>query len=168
MITCFDVVGCCYWCVRTIASRARGDFSRHFKHKTSQTIQESIHYVPSVAQMSSNCAQLFIDEDNGRVIEVRRMGARPHTRLVSRTHRVNLDWLIERINLSSNASRKDVHTKKQIADIPTKGSFTCDEWYELMTLSGAVSECFHRSPFSVVAALVAAAQQMAKRTYSID
>ena len=58
-----------------------------------------------------------------------------------------------------------VHTDQQIADILTNGSFTRDEWDELMLLFGMVLESHHRSPFSAVATLVPLAQQMAKRSH---
>ena len=53
---------------------------------------------------------------------------------VSRTHRMNLDWLFVRFNLDSNISFKYDHTKQPIVDILTKGSFTRDKWNELMIL----------------------------------
>ena len=55
-------------------------------------------------------------------------------RHVSRTHRVALDWLFDRINLDSKIQIKYIDTKNQLADILTKGSFTRDEWNHLLTL----------------------------------
>ena len=83
---------------------------------------------------------------------------------MSRTHRVNLDWLCERIRLNSNISVTYVHTNQQFADMLTKGSFTRDEWSSLTILFGIVCEYVHRSPFSVVAALVPFTHEMAKRS----
>ena len=40
---------------------------------------------------------------------------------VSRTHRVALDWLFNRINLDSKIQIKHIDTKNRLADIPTKG-----------------------------------------------
>ena len=60
----------------------------------------------------------------------------------------------------------DVRTNQQIADILTMGSFTRDEWNELMILFGIVPGSFHRSPFSVVGAWGPHAQQMARRSLS--
>ena len=65
---------------------------------------------------------------------------------VSRTHRVNLDWLFERIKLESNISVMYVHTNQQTADISTKGSSTCQKWNELMIMIDVVPESRHRSP----------------------
>ena len=55
-------------------------------------------------------------------------------RHVSRTHRVALDWLFDRINLDPKIQIKYVHTKNQLADILTEGNFTRDEWNHLLCL----------------------------------
>ena len=55
-------------------------------------------------------------------------------RHVSRTHRVALDWLFDRIHLDSKLRIKYVDTKNQLADILTKGNFTRDEWNHLLCL----------------------------------
>ena len=46
---------------------------------------------------------------------------------MSRAHRVALDWLFD----DSSGSHD---TKHQLADILTKGNFTCDEWNNLLHL----------------------------------
>ena len=55
-------------------------------------------------------------------------------RHVSRTHRVALDWLFDRINLDPKIQIKYIDTKNQLADILTKGNFTRDEWNHLLCL----------------------------------
>ena len=55
-------------------------------------------------------------------------------RHVSRTHRVALDWLFDRINLDSIIQITYIDTKNQLADILTKGNFTRDEWNHLLNL----------------------------------
>ena len=55
-------------------------------------------------------------------------------RRVSRTHRVALDWLFDRSNLDPQIQIKYVDTKKELADILTKGNFTRDEWNHLLRL----------------------------------
>ena len=55
-------------------------------------------------------------------------------RHVSRTHRVALDWLFDRINSDSKIQIKYIDTKNQLADMLTKGSFTRDEWNHLLCL----------------------------------
>ena len=68
-------------------------------------------------------------------------GRNPTMRHVSRTHRVALDWLLERIRLDPQIPIKYVDTKKQLADLLTKDNFTRDEWNQLLRFffSAAVS-----------------------------
>ena len=61
-------------------------------------------------------------------------------RHVSRTHRVALDWLFDRINLDPKIQIKYIDTKNQLADILTKGHFTRDEWNHLLSLLN-ISHC---------------------------
>ena len=58
----------------------------------------------------------------------------PTMRHVSRTHRVALDWLFDRINLDPKIQIKNIDTKNQLADILTKGNFTRDEWNHFVVL----------------------------------
>ena len=81
------------------------------------------------------------------LMKVRRM------RHVSRTHRVALDWLIDRINLDPKIQIRYIDTKHQLADILTKGNFTRDEWNHLLCL-------FNISHFSSTTCL----EVMSKRT----
>ena len=55
-------------------------------------------------------------------------------RHASRTHRVALDWLFDRINLDPKIQIKYFDTKNQLADILTKCNFTRDEWNHLLCL----------------------------------
>ena len=55
-------------------------------------------------------------------------------RHVSRTLRVALDWLIDRINLDPKIQIKYIDSKNQLADMLTKGNFTRDEWNHLLCL----------------------------------
>ena len=70
-------------------------------------------------------------------------------RHVSRTHRVALDWLFDRINLEPKIQIKYVNTKNQLADILTKGSFSRDEWNHLLRLFNilyfSMYSCSHSS-----------------------
>ena len=54
--------------------------------------------------------------------------------MFSRTHRVALDWLFDRINLDPKIQIKYIDTKNQLADMLTKGNFTRDEWNHLLCL----------------------------------
>ena len=55
-------------------------------------------------------------------------------RHVSRTHRVALDWLFDRINLDSIIQIKYIDTRNQLVDILTNGNFKRDEWNHLLNL----------------------------------
>ena len=98
-------------------------------------------------------ALLFVFEDNEAVIKMIIKGRSPTMRHVSRTHRVALDWLFDRINLDTKIQIKYIDTKNQLADILTKGNFTRDEWNHLLCL-------FNISHFSSINSLEA----MSKRT----
>ena len=73
-------------------------------------------------------------------------------RHVSRTLRVALDWMFDRINLDPKIQIRYIDTKNQLADILTKRKFTRDEWNHMLTL-------FNISHFSSTACIAA----MAKR-----
>ena len=77
---------------------------------------------------------LYVFEDNEAVIKMIIKGRSPTMRHVSRTHRVALDWLFDRINLDPKIQIKYIDTKNQLADILTKGNFTRDEWNHLSCL----------------------------------
>ena len=62
---------------------------------------ENIDSVPSNVQSSRQEALLYVCEDNEAVIKMIIKGRSPTMRHVSRTHRVALDWLFDRINLDS-------------------------------------------------------------------
>ena len=81
-------------------------------------------------------------------------------RHVSRTHRVAFGWLNDRINLDPQIQIRYFDTKRQIADILTKGNFTRDEWNNLLHL-------LNISHFSSLCAkkfrLISCTKRMAKR-----
>ena len=66
-------------------------------------------------------------------------------RHVPRTHRNDLDWLINIVdgpNKDPGLKLKYINTKDQVADIFTKGLFTSAQWHHLVFLSGiAPSKC---------------------------
>ena len=75
-------------------------------------------------------------------------GRSPTMRHVSRTRRVALDWLFDRINLDPKIQIKYVDTQNQLADMLTKGSFTSDEWNHLLGLLNIMNfSTFSRSHF---------------------
>ena len=73
-------------------------------------------------------------EDSEAVIKMITKGRSPTMRHVSRTHRVALDWLFDRINLDTKIQIKYIDTKNQLADVQTKGNFTRDEGNHLLCL----------------------------------
>ena len=79
-------------------------------------------------------ALLYIFEDNEAAIKMIIKGRGPTMRHVSRTHRVALDWLFDRINLEPKIQIKYIDTMNQLADTLTKGNFTRDEWNPLLCL----------------------------------
>ena len=76
-------------------------------------------------------------------------------RHVSRTHRVALDWLFDRINMNSLIQIKYIDTKNQLAHILTTGNFTRDEWNHLLSLLNIS----HFSSVACTAAMAKRAQQ---------
>ena len=104
-------------------------------------VLKNIDSVPSNVQSSRQEALLCEFEDNEAVIKMIIKGTTPTMRHVSRTHRVALDWLFDRINLDPKIQINDIDTKNHLADILTKGNFTRDEWNHLLCL-------FNISPFS--------------------
>ena len=97
-------------------------------------VMEDIDSVPSNVQSARQEALLYVFEDNEAVIKMIIKGRSPTMRHVSRTHRVALDWLFDRINLDHKIQIKYIDTKNQLADILTKGNFTRDEWNHLLSL----------------------------------
>ena len=116
---------------------------------------ENIDSVPSNVQSSRQEALLYVFEDNEAAIKMIIKGRSPTMRHVSRTHRVALDWLFDRINLDSKIQVKYIDTKNQLADILTKGSFTRDEWNHLLCLFNIS----HFSPTVCSAAMAKRSQQ---------
>ena len=97
-------------------------------------VMKDIDSVPSNVESARQEALLYVFEDNEAVIKMIIKGRSPTMRHVSRTHRVALDWLFDRINLDSKIQIKYVDTKNQLADILTKGNFTRDECNHLLNL----------------------------------
>ena len=129
------------------------DVKRNQKSQGKINVMENIDFIPSNVQSSPQEALLYVFEDNEGVIKMIIKGRSPTMRHVSRTHRVALDWLFDRINLDPKIQIKYIDTKNQLADILTKGNFTRDEWNHLLCL-------FNISHFSSTNCLEA----MSKRT----
>ena len=97
-------------------------------------VLDNVDLVPSNVRFSHQEALLYVFEDNEAVIKMIIKGRSPTMRNVSRTHRVALDWLFDRINLDSKIQIKYIDTKNQLADMFIKGNFTRDEWNHLLCL----------------------------------
>ena len=113
----------------------------------------NVDFVSSNATSSRKEAMLYIFEDNEAVIKMIIKERSPTMRHVSRTHRVALDWLFDRINLDPKIQIKYINTKNQLEDILTTENFTRDEWNHLLCL-------FNISHFSSINSVKA----MSKRT----
>ena len=102
--------------------------SSHTFHKRKQSQRvindlDNVDFIPSNVNSSHQEALSFVFEDNEAVIKMIIKGRSPTIRHVSRTHRVALDWLFDRIDLDTKIQIKYIDTKKQLADILSKGKF---------------------------------------------
>ena len=96
------------------------------KRKQSQGVindLDNVDFIHSNAKSSHQEAFLSVFEDNEAAIKMIVKGRSPTMRHVSRTHRVALDWLFDRINLDAKIRIKYIDTKNQLADILTKRKF---------------------------------------------
>ena len=126
--------------------RAQGNMLRNTpsnKHTHNQTKTPSQHdnlelcnvdYVTSNAKSSQFGAMLCIFEDSDAVIKMTIKGRSPTMRHVSRTHRVALDWLLDRINLDPKSKSNLLTPNTNSQTFLTKGNFTRDEWNNLLQL----------------------------------
>ena len=120
------------------------------KQKGNRDVDQLSHvdYVTTNANSSQGESQLYIFEDNEAVIKMFIKRRSPTMRHVSRTHRVALDWLFDRINLEPKIQIKYVNTSNQLADMLTKGKFSRDEWDHLLRLlKSRISRCFPTAIF---------------------
>ena len=86
------------------------------------------------------CMSLRITKPRLKIIIKGRSQTMRH---VSRTRRVALDWLFQRIDLDAKIQIKYVDTIHQLADIMTKGSFSRDEWNNLLHLCNISYSSLH-------------------------
>ena len=77
-------------------------------------VMKDIDAVPSNVQSARQEALLYVFEDNEAVIKMIIKGRSPTMRHVSRTHRVALDWLFDRINLDPKIQIKYIDIKNPI------------------------------------------------------
>ena len=111
-----------------------------------------IDYVPPNARLFSMRTALYISEENEAVNRQVNKGRSPTLRHISRTHRVDLDWLYDRISLDPMIQIKYVNTTEQFAD--TRGSLTRDRWTQLTVLVNERHTTLTQSNLSVSSAVV--------------
>ena len=87
------------------------DTERSQKSQGKINVLKNIDCVHSNVQSSHQEALLYVFEDNEAVIKMIIKGRSPTMRHVSRTHRVALDWLFDRINLDTKIQIKYIDTK---------------------------------------------------------
>ena len=97
-------------------------------------IPANIDNIPPNTKNSGSSAILYVFEDNEAGIKMITEGRSPTMRHVSRTHRVAVDWLFDKINLDPKIQIRYMDTKHHLADMLTKGNFTRDEWNNLLHL----------------------------------
>ena len=76
----------------------------HYKHHKSHNKIDAMNDIGAVTSNVPSARQealLFVFEENEAVIKMIIKGRSPTMRHVSRTHKVALDWLFDRINLDS-------------------------------------------------------------------
>ena len=78
---------------------------RHYhSHADKHMACDMVDNVPPSVPVSSCLSKLYTCDDNESVIRMVCKGRRLNLRPVSRTHRVTLDWFLERINLGTSVS----------------------------------------------------------------
>ena len=88
--------------------------------KKSHGMIDNVDVISSNLHSSRQEALSYIFEDSEAVIKMIIRGRSPTMRHVSRTHRVALDWLFDRIDLDPKIPIKYIDTKNQLADMLTK------------------------------------------------
>ena len=87
--------------------------------KHTNVIPTNIDHISSNTTHSGSSAILYVFEDNEAGIKMITKGRSPTMRHVSRTHRVALDWLFDRINLDPKIQIRYIDTKHHLADMLT-------------------------------------------------
>ena len=92
---------------------------RHKRKQSRRVINDSdnVDFISSNVNSSRQEALLYVFEDSEAVIKMIIKGRSPTMRHVSRTQRVALDWLFDRINLDPKSQIKYIDTKNQLADL---------------------------------------------------
>ena len=83
----------------------------------------NVDYVPPTVPQPRGLARLLICEDNEAVIKSLMKVRFKTMGFLHKTHRIDLDFIIDCMTCL-NIKMRYIHTKLQIADLMTKGSFT--------------------------------------------
>ena len=105
-------------------------------------IPTNVGHIPSNTTHSGPGAVLHVFEDNEAVIKMIIKGRSPTMRHVSRTHRVALERLFDRINLDPKIQTRYIDTQHQLAVMLTKGNFTRVEQSSSYCVISAISAPF--------------------------
>ena len=84
---------------------------------------DNVDFISSNVNSSHQEALLYVFEDNEAVIKMIFKGRSSTMRHVSRTYRVALDWLFDRINLDPKIQIKYIDTKKPTRRHTDQGKF---------------------------------------------
>ena len=93
------------------SGKPESDDHKHHKSHNKIDVMKDIDVIPSNVQSARQEALLYVFEDNVAVIKMIMKGRSPTMRHVSRTHRVALDWLFDRINLDPKIQVRYIDTK---------------------------------------------------------
>ena len=99
------------------------DMHNLFQCKHTNVISTDIDHIPPNTTHSGAGAMLYVFEDNEAVIKMIIKGRSPTVRHVSRTRRVALEWLFDRIKLNPKIQIRYIDTKHQLADLLTRVNF---------------------------------------------
>ena len=117
---------------KIINQGAAGDSLHKLKTKVTKKGNQNVDQLRNLDHVATNASSLqgesplYIFDDNEVVIQIIVKGRSPTIGHVSRTRRVALDSLFDKINLDLKIQIKIVDTKNQLANMLTKGSFTGD------------------------------------------
>ena len=122
---------------RPVVNKREACSPPHTIHKRKQSQRvindlDNVDFIPSNVPSSHQEALLYVFEDNEEAIKMIIRGRSPTLIHVSRTHRVALDWLFDRINLHSKIQIKYIDTRNQLADT-NQGKF--HTWWMESSLS---------------------------------
>ena len=79
-------------------------------------------------EVGQGLIQIVILEDNEAVIKTTKKGRSLTMRHITRTRKITLDWLYERIRDDLTNSIRYVGTKLRMVDFLTKGAFPGEQW----------------------------------------